>query len=86
MRDMTSLETAYLEQTKKLAMLTAALGLCGDEPAHALAARARRIATDRLVLLTAAARLTEAAPGAVGTKALLELRAAVDAARQPEKV
>jgi hypothetical protein len=48
------LSALYLEQTKKLAALAAALGLHGDAPTPELAAAGRKLAQDRRRLLARA--------------------------------
>ncbi len=47
----TDLQRLYLEQTTKLARLTAALGIHGDEPTEALEAAAREMVQARRALI-----------------------------------
>jgi hypothetical protein len=51
------LRRLYLQQTTKLARVTAALGLAGDEPAEVLEAQARQLRRERDALLAAGATL-----------------------------
>lgn len=63
---MSDLEAAYVAQTKKLAAVTAALGVMGDRTEAELATYARRVMRDRGTLLTQARRVVgEAHPSEV---------------------
>ena len=78
----------YLEQTKKLAALAAALGLHGDAPTPELAASARKLAQDRRRLLAMAESvIADAHPSGLGgiyllTSSLDRLARAVAVAKQ----
>ena len=50
----TELLELHIAQTEKLASLTAALGLLGDESEERLAAQAKRLANDRTLLMCGA--------------------------------
>ena len=82
------LSALYLEQTKKLAALAAALGLHGDAPTPELAAAARKLAQDRRRLLAMAESvIADAHPSGLGgiylvTSSLDRLARAVADAKQ----
>lgn len=62
----TELQAAYLTQTTKLAKLTAALGLPGDESTEILVAHARCLILTRARLLSAALAVRAAATPSIG--------------------
>jgi hypothetical protein len=67
MNSMGELERLFLEQTKKLGALSAALGVAGDEPIEVLKSHAKQIVVERRTLLSAAKALCESAQPSLGT-------------------
>lgn len=64
---MGELERLYLEQTKKLGAVSAALGVEGDESIDVLESHAKQIVAERNALLLAARALCAAAQPSLGT-------------------
>lgn len=54
---MNDLERLYVEQTKKIAVVTAILGIAGDEPLSLLESHTKQIVAERLALGRAATAL-----------------------------
>lgn len=64
---MGELERLYLEQTKKLGAMSAALGVAGDESIEVLESHAKQIVAERRALLSAARSVCAAAQPSLGT-------------------
>jgi hypothetical protein len=86
----TELVALHIAQTEKLASITAALGLLGDEPEARLTAQAKRIANDRTLLICGARELlaysepvTNAPAFYVTAQAFSRLQLALRAAELP---
>lgn len=84
---MTELESLYLEQTKRLAAVTAALGIMPDQTPEALSEQARKLVADRQRLYTAGNAVVHSATPSLGQwfispVALDRLEAAIETAQQ----